>query len=223
MSTITTRNRPNVRTRRRLVATLLVAAAVLWVGAYLQHPPGEGVSLARTMQVVVDHTTAWRWSHLGIAAGYLAAGLAALIRVRRPAPGSRLGEIGWLAMAVAAVPLVGYLVVESSVATQAALAGDADGFGFWYGTVAVWAWRAAWPGFFVGMALVAADARGSGTMPRWSTFLAAGGAGFGVLAPVFSVVGLSSWSFAAFITPLVAWVWLAVLGLRGARASEDAS
>jgi hypothetical protein len=221
MSTVTTTSRETSRARQRIVAVLLVAAAALWIGAYLQHPPGEGVSLARTMQVVVDHTTAWRWSHLGIAAGYLAAALVAAVRRQQRTGGLRLVDIGWVAMAVAAVPLVGYLVVESTVATQAALAGDAESFGFWYGSVAVWSWRLAWPVFFAGMALVAVGARRAGSMPRWSTSLAVGGAAFGALAPLFSAVGLSAWSFAAFVTPLTAWVWLAVLGLRAARAGQD--
>jgi hypothetical protein len=219
MSTTTTATRVPGRSRQRIVAALLVAAAALWVGAYLQHPPGEGVSLARTMQVVVEHTAAWRWSHLGIAAGYLATALAVVLRRRRTA--SRLGELAWVAMALAAVPLVGYLVVESTVATQAALTGDSDRFGFWYGSVAVWSWRLAWPVFFAAMAIVAVTARGAGSLPRWSALAAAACAGFGALAPVFSAAGLATWSFAAFVTPLVAWVWLAVLGLRAARAGRD--
>jgi hypothetical protein len=220
MSTTTTATQDVGRSRQRIVAALLVAAAALWVGAYLQHPPGEGVSLARTMQVVVEHTAAWRWSHLGIAAGYLAAALAVIVRRRRTAT-SRMAELAWIAMAAAAVPLVGYLVIESTVATQAALTGDAEGFGFWYGSVAVWSWRVAWPVFFAGMAVVALTAREAGSLPRWSALLAAAGAGFGALAPVFSAAGLATWSFAAFITPLVAWVWLAVHGIRAARAGRD--
>jgi hypothetical protein len=205
--------------RSRAVAVLLGAAAVLWIGAYLQHPPGEGVSLARTMQVVAEHTAAWRWSHLGIAAGYLAAGIAAALH--RPRVTSGIARTGWLAVGLGSVPLVVYLVVESTVATQAALAGDADAFALWYGTVAVWTWRVAWPVFFAGTALVAIGSLGSRLMPQWATWLAVAGALFAMLAPLFSAAGLSSLSLAAFIAPIATWLWLAFLGARYVRSGRS--
>jgi hypothetical protein len=212
----TIRNEPAPTTRLQLVAALLATAGLMWTIAYLQHPPGEGVSLARTMQVVNEHTAAWRWSHLGIAAGYLAAGAAAVLILawRRP---RGLGRVGWAAMATATVPLVGYLIVETTVAVQAALTGDRAAFELWYGAVAVWTWRLAWPMFFAGMALVAAAAWRSGAMPRWSCALAFAGAGFGTLAPLFGALELSGLSLAAFITPLAGWLWLAAFGIRALR------
>jgi hypothetical protein len=199
-------------TRPQLVAALLATAGLLWTIAYLQHPPGEGVSLVRTMQVVNEHTTAWRWSHLGIAAGYLAAGVAAALTLawRRP---RGLARLGWAALAAASVPLVGYLIVEATIATEAALTGDGAAFNLWYGAVAVWTWRIAWPVFFAGMALVAAAAWRSGAMPRWSCALSVAGAGFGALAPLLAAFGLSGLSLAAFITPLTGWLWLAAFGV----------
>lgn len=209
------------QTRNRQITVWFAgAAAVLWIGSYLMHPPGEGESIARTMQVVTDHTAAWRYSHLGIAAGYLSAGLAAVVRLRTaPAP-TGPARVAWTAMAVAAVPLVGYLVIESSVAVQAALAGDLDGFQLWYGSVATWLWRISWPVFFAGLATLATQARSNGTLPRFST-LAALGAGWAVLAPILTVTGPATLSLSAFITPIIPLVWLAVVA-AGARATSTA-
>lgn len=200
-------------TRLQLVAALLAAAGLLWTAAYLQHPPGEGVSLARTMQVVTEHTEAWRWSHLGIAAGYLAAGIAAALTLAWHQPRG-LFRVGWFAIAATSLPLVGYLIVEATVAVQAALTDDAAAFELWYGAVAVWTWRLAWPVFFAGVALVAAAAWRSGAMPRWSCALSVAGAGFGALAPLLGAFELSGLALAAFITPLAGWLWLAAFGVR---------
>jgi hypothetical protein len=201
------------RSRLRILATTSGAAGLLWTAAYLQHPPGEGVSLAGTMEVVLEHTTAWRWSHLGIAAGYLLAGLAAVLTLRWRGPRG-LARAGWTATAVTSVPLVGYLVVEATVAARAALAGDAEAFELWYGTVAVWTWRVAWPVFFGGIVLVAVAAWRSAAMPKWGCAAAAVGAGFGAFAPVFGGLELPGLAFAAFLTPLLAWGWLPAYGIR---------
>lgn len=206
---------------RQLVAWFASVAAVLWIGSYLMHPPGEGESIARTMQVVTDHTAAWRYSHLGIAAGYLSAGLAAVLRLRTaPAP-TGPSRVAWIAVAVAAVPLVGYLVIESTVAVQAALASDLDGFQLWYGTVATWLWRLSWPVFFAGLATLAMQARSSGTLRRFST-LAAVGAGWAVVAPILTVTGPATLSLSAFITPIIPLVWLTVLTAGRARTATTA-
>jgi hypothetical protein len=219
MDTVTAGTTP--RTRLRILAATSGAAGLLWTAAYLQHPPGEGVSLAGTMEVVLEHTAAWRWSHLGIAAGYLLAGLAAALTLswRRP---RGLARAGWTATAATSVPLVGYLVVESTVAVQAALARDPEAFELWYGTVAVWTWRVTWPVFFTGIVLVAAAAWRSGAMPRWSCAAAAAGAGFGAFAPVFGGLELTGLAFAAFLTPLLAWGWLPAYGIRAVDDPEHA-
>lgn len=206
---------------RQIIARLVGAAAVLWIGSYLMHPPGEGESIARTMQVVADHTAAWRYSHLGIAAGYLAAGLAAVLRLRTAPASSGPARMAWIAMAAAAVPLVSYLVIESTVAVQAALANDLDGFQLWYGTVATWLWRVSWPAFFAGLATLATQARSNGTRPRFST-LAALGAGWAVLAPILTVTGPATLSLSAFITPIIPLVWLAVVTAGRARTTTTA-
>lgn len=205
-------------------AVLLLLGSLLWIGFYLLHPPGEGVSVARTMQVAADSTVAWRLSHLGIAAGYVCGGVAALLVLvgRTRLAASATAATGWALMTIFCVPLAVYLVVESTVAADVAVAGDLDAFTQWYEGLAVGLWRFAWPAFFAGHALVAVGLLRSGVLPRWATLAAIAGAAVAMTAPAAPFVAPSV-SLVPFITPVlsVLWMaWLAVALLRARRSQE---
>jgi hypothetical protein len=209
----------------RPAAVLLLLGSVLWIAFYLLHPPGEGISVARTMQVAADQTTAWRLSHAGIAAGYLCPGAAALLILTQRSwlASSSSAAAGWTLMVIFCVPLFVYLVVESTVAADVAVAGDLNAFTQWYDGLAVGLWQFAWPGFFAGHTLVAAGHLRSGFVPRWATWAAVVGAAVATTAPLAPVVAPSA-SLVPFVTPLVSLLWMAWLavGLLRARLGEPA-
>lgn len=198
---------------------LLILSSLLWIGFYLLHPPGEGVSVARTMQVAADSAVAWRLSHLGIAAGYVCGGAGALLVLvgRSRLATSASAATGWALMTIFCVPLFVYLVVESTVAADVAVAGNLNAFTQWYDGLAVGLWRFSWPGFFAGHALVAAGLLRAAVLPRWATWAAIAGAAVAVTAPVASVVAPSV-SLVAFVTPVLSLLWMAWLAVTLLRA-----
>lgn len=112
--------------------TSLAVGSLLIVIGLLTHPE-EGTTTAETMQVVADETGAWRASHWIIGAGMLISTVAFLMVLTGNSrlTARKMPAVAWAVLAVTSLGLLPVMVIEATVAPDAAVAGNTDQFTMW--------------------------------------------------------------------------------------------
>lgn len=211
MATLTdaeiSRSHPNVGTKVRTGGTWLALGSVLLIVGIALHPL-PSADPAEFMATIADSPTRWAAAHAATAVGMGVFAIAALIVLTTDSELTKTWwtTTAWAALIVAALWVATAAIVEGTVVTQAAVAGDMATYTVW-SSFAV-PYSAAFLVFALAIAVIAGtDARRTNhTTPVWASWI-------GVLAAVVAVVGMVL-AFGAGIA-LAGLVWLGATIVMG--------